>query len=115
MFERSLLCLKEVTVSDTLEKYVEFQTNVSHITVFSKISIVVFLANTLPFMSIYQQANGQYVEMTIHLDMPPLFFTHCNLFSGKSNLMDAISFVLGEKTGNLRVKRLSVCFFIALL
>ncbi len=27
---------------------------------------------------------------------------------GKSNLMDAISFVLGEKTSNLRVKRLSV-------
>ena len=26
---------------------------------------------------------------------------------GKSNLMDAISFVLGEKTSNLRVKRLS--------
>jgi hypothetical protein len=30
------------------------------------------------------------------------------LFTGKSNLMDAISFVLGEKTSNLRVKRLSV-------
>lgn len=29
-------------------------------------------------------------------------------FSGKSNLMDAISFVLGEKTSNLRVKRMSV-------
>lgn len=27
--------------------------------------------------------------------------------SGKSNFMDAISFVLGEKTGNLRVKKLS--------
>ena len=27
--------------------------------------------------------------------------------AGKSNLMDAISFVLGEKTSNLRVKRLS--------
>ncbi|KAG9511003.1 Structural maintenance of chromosomes protein 1A, partial [Fragariocoptes setiger] len=27
--------------------------------------------------------------------------------SGKSNFMDAISFVLGEKTGNLRVKRLN--------
>ena len=33
----------------------------------------------------------------------------CRLFdfAGKSNLMDAISFVLGEKTSNLRVKRLS--------
>ena len=30
---------------------------------------------------------------------------------GKSNLMDAISFVLGEKTSNLRVKKLSVCMF----
>jgi len=29
--------------------------------------------------------------------------------AGKSNLMDAISFVLGEKTSNLRVKKLSVC------
>lgn len=29
-------------------------------------------------------------------------------FPGKSNLMDAISFVLGEKTSNLRVKRMSV-------
>ena len=29
-------------------------------------------------------------------------------FAGKSNSMDAISFVLGEKTSNLRVKRLSV-------
>ena len=27
---------------------------------------------------------------------------------GKSNLMDAISFVLGESTKNLRVKRLNV-------
>src|SRR5436309_1580524 len=27
--------------------------------------------------------------------------------SGKSNFMDAISFVLGEKTSNLRVKKLS--------
>ena len=30
------------------------------------------------------------------------------LIVGKSNLMDAISFVLGEKTSNLRVKKLSV-------
>lgn len=28
-------------------------------------------------------------------------------FSGKSNFMDAISFVMGEKTSSLRVKRLS--------
>jgi len=28
---------------------------------------------------------------------------------GKSNLMDAISFVLGEKTQNLRVRNLKVC------
>lgn len=28
-------------------------------------------------------------------------------YSGKSNFMDAISFVMGEKTSSLRVKRLS--------
>jgi len=28
--------------------------------------------------------------------------------------MDAISFVLGEKTSNLRVKKLSVCITVAL-
>uniref|UniRef100_A0A1I7XKK9 DUF3453 domain-containing protein n=1 Tax=Heterorhabditis bacteriophora TaxID=37862 RepID=A0A1I7XKK9_HETBA len=34
----------------------------------------------------------------------------CNTnFSGKSNLMDAISFVLGEKATSLRVKKLGVC------
>ena len=32
--------------------------------------------------------------------------------SGKSNLMDAICFVLGEKTSNLRVKKLPVNFFL---
>lgn len=31
---------------------------------------------------------------------------NCILFAGKSNLMDAISFVLAEKTSNLRVKTL---------
>ena len=31
-----------------------------------------------------------------------------HLSKGKSNLMDAISFVLGESTKNLRVKKLSV-------
>ena len=30
-----------------------------------------------------------------------------NTFVGKSNFMDAISFVMGEKTSSLRVKRLS--------
>lgn len=30
-----------------------------------------------------------------------------NLIKGKSNFMDAISFVMGEKTTALRVKRLS--------
>lgn len=34
--------------------------------------------------------------------------------SGKSNLMDAISFVLGEKTSNLRSKRLPVTLFYSL-
>ena len=34
------------------------------------------------------------------------------LFTGKSNLMDAISFVLGEKTQNLRVRRLSVSIML---
>ena len=34
------------------------------------------------------------------------------LFTGKSNLMDAISFVLGEKTQNLRVRRLSVSILL---
>lgn len=29
-----------------------------------------------------------------------------NLIAGKSNFMDAISFVMGEKTQSLRVKRL---------
>lgn len=29
------------------------------------------------------------------------------IFAGKSNFMDAISFVMGEKTTSLRVKRLS--------
>lgn len=36
--------------------------------------------------------------------MPELFLAVFHL--GKSNLMDAISFVLGEKTSNLRVKTL---------
>ena len=31
-----------------------------------------------------------------------------DLFSGKSNLMDAVSFVLGERITNLRCKRLGV-------
>lgn len=31
-------------------------------------------------------------------------------FAGKSNLMDAISFVFGEKTSSLRVKTVKVCF-----
>lgn len=35
-------------------------------------------------------------------------YFYCYIIVGKSNLMDAISFVLGEKTSNLRVKRLSV-------
>lgn len=33
-----------------------------------------------------------------------------NSCAGKSNLMDAISFVLGEKTSNLRVKHLRVIY-----
>ena len=33
---------------------------------------------------------------------------HFALFTGKSNLMDAISFVLGEKTQHLRVRNLKV-------
>lgn len=37
------------------------------------------------------------------------------LFLGKSNLMDAISFVLGEKATSLRVKKLSVMRFLLLL
>ena len=42
-----------------------------------------------------------------------MLFNFCFVFAffviaGKSNLMDAISFVLGEKTTNLRVKKLSV-------
>ena len=41
------------------------------------------------------------------------FFIQKHIFeqklkTGKSNLMDAISFVLGESTKNLRVKKLSV-------
>ena len=35
-------------------------------------------------------------------------FMHCHCCSGKSNLMDAISFVLGEKTQHLRVRNLRV-------
>ena len=34
---------------------------------------------------------------------------------GKSNLMDAISFVLGEKTSNLRVKQLKVGSFVTIM
>jgi structural maintenance of chromosome 1 len=30
-----------------------------------------------------------------------------NYITGKSNFMDAVSFVMGEKTSSLRVKRLS--------
>lgn len=37
-----------------------------------------------------------------------IFMTSFYDLAGKSNLMDAISFVLGEKTSNLRVKRMSV-------
>lgn len=38
-----------------------------------------------------------------------LFTSFCNaiLFIGKSNFMDAISFVMGEKTAQLRVRKLS--------
>ena len=36
-----------------------------------------------------------------------MFISLCFVL-GKSNLMDAISFVLGEKTSNLRVKSLKV-------
>jgi hypothetical protein len=32
-----------------------------------------------------------------------------NYFPGKSNLMDAISFVFGEKTSSLRVRTVKVC------
>lgn len=35
-------------------------------------------------------------------------FSNFTDFSGKSNLMDAICFVLGEKTSSLRVKKISV-------
>jgi structural maintenance of chromosome 1 len=40
----------------------------------------------------------------------PSFSSYFHL-SGKSNLMDAISFVLGEPTKSLRVRKLSVCLF----
>lgn len=36
------------------------------------------------------------------------FYFRYLIFSGKSNLMDAISFVLGENTRHLRVRRLNV-------
>ena len=37
------------------------------------------------------------------------------MLSGKSNLMDAISFVLGEKTQHLRVKTVKVCMCVAVM
>lgn len=36
-------------------------------------------------------------------------------FPGKSNLMDAISFVLGERGTSLRVRKLGVCQFFKFL
>lgn len=59
--------------------------------------------------------------MKIKLQLPCIFSVHMNetthsvcqliynslLQSGKSNFMDAVSFVMGEKTSLLRVKRLS--------
>ena len=58
----------------------------------------------------------QVMNLFMHLNMIQLiylsdmFFNQFNI-TGKSNLMDAISFVLGESTKNLRVKRLNVYEF----
>ena len=42
-----------------------------------------------------------------HVLFAPIHLAHY-FFLGKSNLMDAISFVLGEKTQHLRVRNLKV-------
>ena len=34
-----------------------------------------FVFNKYEFLSIYRQTNGRYIDMTTHLDMPPLQFT----------------------------------------
>jgi len=43
-----------------------------------------------------------------------LFEWHLPCFAGKSNLMDAVSFVLGDKTTNMRSRSLSVSTLILL-
>jgi hypothetical protein len=43
------------------------------------------------------------------------YYTFSNYFPGKSNLMDAISFVFGEKTSSLRVKTVKVCKYMYVL
>lgn len=61
--------------------------------------------------SIYFNVKIDYASI-ISIFLSPFIFIYIFgglfFFSGKSNLMDAISFVLGEKTSNLRVKRMSV-------
>ena len=42
-----------------------------------------FVFNKYEFLSIYRQTNGRYIDMTTHLDMPPLIKIHtikCTLF-----------------------------------
>ena len=34
-----------------------------------------FVFNKYEFLSIYRQTNGRYIDMTTHLDMPPLLLT----------------------------------------
>ena len=51
--------------------------------------------------------NGSGKSISL-LHMPIASQYHDFSFLGKSNLMDAISFVLGEKGHNLRVRRLGV-------
>ncbi len=47
--------------------------------------------------------------MSYTLFSPYMYITPAILkYTGKSNLMDAISFVLGERTQNLRVRSLKV-------
>ncbi len=48
-----------------------------------------------------------YICCILHSTLFEMYLSNANfLFLGKSNLMDAISFVLAEKTSNLRVKTL---------
>ena len=50
----------------------------------------------------------RYSYLMIYCTIVVFWVTIYFFFPGKSNLMDAISFVLGEKTSNLRVRRLNV-------